>query len=84
MGDLPSDLGSSDVVALGNGEFGLPGFPRAPLLPAGLGQVAGGIELACSHIVTMCQLLWEMLTMVGLDILQLAQVSRKTGKNFPT
>jgi hypothetical protein len=34
--DIPSAPGSSDAVVLGNEELGLPGFPRAPLLPTGV------------------------------------------------
>jgi hypothetical protein len=41
MGDTPSAPRSSNVMALGNDELGLPGFPRVPLLPTGGGQVAG-------------------------------------------
>jgi hypothetical protein len=41
MGDTPSAPGSSNVMALGNDELGLPGFPRVPLLPIGGGQVTG-------------------------------------------
>jgi hypothetical protein len=33
-GDVPSVLGSFDIVDQGNEEFGLPGYPRAPLLHA--------------------------------------------------
>jgi hypothetical protein len=33
VGDIPSTLGSSDVVVLRNEELGLLGFPRACLLP---------------------------------------------------
>jgi hypothetical protein len=77
VGDLPSTLGSSDIMALGNEELGLPEFPRMPLLPAGWGQVVGGVELACSQVATMRILLWETLTMVGQDVLQPARVSLK-------
>jgi hypothetical protein len=41
VGDTPPALRSFDVMALGNEELGLPGFPRAPLLHAGWGQVVG-------------------------------------------
>jgi hypothetical protein len=34
----------------------------------------------CSQIATMHWLLWEMLVMVGRDVLQLAQVSLKMGR----
>jgi hypothetical protein len=41
VGDTTSATGSFDVVVLGNEVLGLPGFPRAPLLPAG-GKWQGG------------------------------------------
>jgi hypothetical protein len=41
VGDISSAPRSSDVVVLGNEELGLPGFPRAHLLPPDSGQVVG-------------------------------------------
>jgi hypothetical protein len=41
-----------DIVDLGTGELRLQGYPRAPLLPASWGQVAGGVELTCSRVTT--------------------------------
>jgi hypothetical protein len=67
-------------VVQGNEELGLPGFPTVPLLPVGWGQVAGGAELACSQFATMHRLLWEMLAMVGQDVLQLARIRLMTGR----
>jgi hypothetical protein len=48
MGDIPSTPESFDVLDPGSEELGLPGFPRALLLPTSWGQVVGGMELACS------------------------------------
>jgi hypothetical protein len=42
VGDISSTARSPDVVVLGNEELGLPGIPRAPLLPTDRGQVEGG------------------------------------------
>jgi hypothetical protein len=39
--DVMSVPGSFNIVDLGTGEVGLPGFPRAPLLPASWKQVVG-------------------------------------------
>jgi hypothetical protein len=69
--------GSFDIVNLGVGELGLPGCPRAQLLPARWRQVPGGAELTCSWVAITHQLLMETLTMVGRDVLQLAQVIPK-------
>jgi hypothetical protein len=42
--------------------------------------VARGMELACSQVATVCQLLWEMLAMVGRDVLQPTRVRLKMGR----
>jgi hypothetical protein len=52
LDDVTSVLGSFDIVDLGIREPGLSGYPRAPLLPASWGQVAGGAELTCSWVMT--------------------------------
>jgi hypothetical protein len=41
LDDVLSVLGSFDIVGLGNGELGLPRYPRAPPLPTSSGQVSG-------------------------------------------
>jgi hypothetical protein len=61
--------GSFDIVDLGAGELGLSDYLRAPPLPANWRKVVGGVELMCSWVATMGQLLKEMLPMVGRDVL---------------
>jgi hypothetical protein len=41
LDDAPSVPRSLDIVDLGNGELGLPGYPRAPPLSTSWGQVVG-------------------------------------------
>jgi hypothetical protein len=48
LDDVPYVPRSFNIVDLKNGELGLPGYPQAPTLPTGWGQVAGGVELPCS------------------------------------
>jgi hypothetical protein len=57
--------GSFDNVDLGAGVLGLPGYPRAPLLPTNWRQVAGAAELMCSWVATVRRLLKETLAIVG-------------------
>jgi hypothetical protein len=53
MSDTPPAPGSSDVVVLRNEEFGLPVFPRPPLLPTDWGKWWGhGTGLFTSHVHT--------------------------------
>jgi hypothetical protein len=59
-----------DIVDLGTKKLGLPGYPRAPLLPANWWQVVGGGELTCLWVTIVHRLLKETLTMVGRDVLQ--------------
>jgi hypothetical protein len=54
LDDIPYVPRSFDIVDLGNGELGLLGYLRAPLLLAGWGHVAGNTELACSPDATAC------------------------------
>jgi hypothetical protein len=68
--------GSFNIVDLGTGEPGLPGYPRVPLLPTSWGQVArGGVELTCSQVTTMSRLLKETLAMVHWDALEPTRVN---------
>jgi hypothetical protein len=78
MGDVPCFPRSFNIVDMGNRELGLSGYPRAPLLRTGWGQVARDVDMACSWVATMHRLLKETLTMVGRDVLQPARVSPKT------
>jgi hypothetical protein len=64
-----------NIVDLGGGELGLPGYPKALPLPASWRQVAGGALLMCSWVATVVRLLKEVLATVGQDVLQQAQVS---------
>jgi hypothetical protein len=48
-----------------------------PCLPAG-----GSVELACSRVSVVGQLLWEAMAMVDRDVLHLVQVSLKERKTF--
>jgi hypothetical protein len=77
-------LGSSNIVDLGGNELGLPGHPRASLLPASWRQVEGGVELMCSHVVVVGQLLKETLATIGRDVLQLVWVSPKMERKIFT
>jgi hypothetical protein len=77
LDDMMFVPGSFDIVDLGVCELGLPGNPRAPLLPASWRQVAGVAELTCSWVATVHRLLKETLAMVDLDVLQPAWVSPK-------
>jgi hypothetical protein len=56
MGDVSSVPKSFDIVDLGNGELGLSGYPRVPLLPTQLaasGRVHGvGMLTSCDHALT--------------------------------
>jgi hypothetical protein len=45
--DKMSAPGSFHIVFLGAGELVLPGYPKAPPLPASWRQVVGGPELTC-------------------------------------
>jgi hypothetical protein len=45
LDDVMSIPGSFDIVDLGTGEPGLPGYPRAPLLPTSYGQVVRGCRV---------------------------------------
>jgi hypothetical protein len=78
LGDVMSVPGSSDIMDLGTGELGLPGYPRVPLRPTSWRQVAGCAELMCSWVATVHRLLKEMLVVVGPDVLQPVWVSPKT------
>jgi hypothetical protein len=76
LDDATLVLGSFNVVDLGIGEPGLPGYPRVPLLPTSWGQVArGGVELTCSQVTTMSRLLKETLAMVHWNALQPTRVN---------
>jgi hypothetical protein len=51
--DMGSAPGPIDIMDLGARELGLPGCPRAPLLPTSWRQVVwGGAELTCSWVLT--------------------------------
>jgi hypothetical protein len=70
LNDVMYALGSIDIVDLGAGKLGLPGYPRAPPLLASWRQVVGGAKFTCSHVATMGWLLKDVLAMVGWDVLQ--------------
>jgi hypothetical protein len=75
--DKISVPGSFDIVDLGTGELGLPGYPeRRFCLPAGGKWWVCGLMYL--QIATVHRLLKEMLAMVGRDVLQPARVSPKT------
>jgi hypothetical protein len=50
--DVLAILGSFNIVDVRNEELRLPGYPRAPLLPTSLGQVAEGTELTRLWVTT--------------------------------
>jgi hypothetical protein len=74
-GDTVSALGSLDVVDLGAIELGLSAYPGVPSLPARWRQVEGSVEQVCLWVVAMGRLLWEVIAVVGRDILHLVWVS---------
>jgi hypothetical protein len=70
----------SEVVV--SHKLGLPSYPGVPSPPANGRPVVGGVELACSQVATMCQLVWEALAIVGWDILHPERVSLKEKGEF--
>jgi hypothetical protein len=76
---------SSNIVNLGARVLGLSGYPRMPLQPTSWRRLVGGAESTCSWVATVHRLLKERWTMVGQDVLQLAQVSpRMERRGFST
>jgi hypothetical protein len=55
--------------------LGLSGFPGTPSPPVSWMQVEGSAEQACSGVAAIDKVLWEVMVMVGLDILQPIWVS---------
>jgi hypothetical protein len=68
-------------MGLGVTELLLPGYPGSPFLPFNWGQVEDIATQACSQVVAVERLLWEILATVGRDILHPIWVNlKKRGK----
>jgi hypothetical protein len=80
LADVPSVTRPFDHVDMANEEMELSGYPRVPLLPTSWRQVVGGVELTCTRVMTMRQLLKQTMIMVGQDVLQPGWVNPKTGR----
>jgi hypothetical protein len=68
---------STGVVDPGVTKLGLLGSPGEPSPPVTWRQAEGSTEQVCSWVVTTDMLLWEVMTMVGRDILLPIRISLK-------
>jgi hypothetical protein len=74
-GDAVSALGSLGVVDPWVAELGLSGYTDSLPPPVSWGQLENNAELACSRVPVVDRLQWEVMAMVGRDILHPIWVS---------